>query len=60
MEIFIGAARGRGEALDHTLIFSPPGLGKTTLANIIAREMGGNLKSTQAQYWNGLGTWQPC
>ena len=45
MEIFIGAARGRGEALDHTLIFGPPGLGKT-LANIIAREMGGNLKST--------------
>ncbi|GAA5015850.1 Holliday junction branch migration DNA helicase RuvB [Acinetobacter puyangensis] len=46
MEIFIGAARGRGEALDHTLIFGPPGLGKTTLANIIAREMGSNLKST--------------
>ncbi len=46
MEIFIGAARGRNEALDHTLIFGPPGLGKTTLANIIAREMGGNLKST--------------
>lgn len=46
MEIFIGVARGRGEALDHTLIFGPPGLGKTTLANIIAREMGGNLKST--------------
>ena len=46
MEIFIGAARGRGEALDHTLIFGPPGLGKTTLANIIAREMGGQLRST--------------
>ncbi|WP_435951021.1 Holliday junction branch migration DNA helicase RuvB [Psychrobacter sp. DM8] len=46
MEVFIGAARGREEALDHTLIFGPPGLGKTTLANIIAREMGGNLRST--------------
>ena len=46
MEVFIGAARGRDEALDHTLIFGPSGLGKTTLANIIAREMGGNLRST--------------
>ena len=46
MEIFITAARNRIEPLDHTLIFGPPGLGKTTLANIIAAEMNSNIKST--------------
>jgi holliday junction DNA helicase RuvB len=46
MEIFISAARGRGEALDHVLIFGPPGLGKTTLSHVIAFELGVNLRHT--------------
>src|SRR5687768_3709136 len=46
LEVFIDAARGRGEALDHVLFVGPPGLGKTTLAQIVARELGVNFRAT--------------
>ena len=46
LKVFIDAARGRGEALDHVLLYGPPGLGKTTLAQIVARELGVNFRAT--------------
>ena len=48
LKVFIAASKKRGEALDHVLFFGPPGLGKTTIANIIAYEMGANIKTTAA------------
>ena len=50
LEIFISAAKMRNESLDHVLFYGPPGLGKTTLANIIAEEMGAKIKSTSGPF----------
>lgn len=55
LKVFIEAAKKRGQALDHCLFYSPPGLGKTTLSHIIAREMGGNMRSTSGPVLERVG-----
>ncbi len=55
LRVCIEAARGRGESLDHAIFYGPPGLGKTTIAHIIAREMGGTIRSTSGMVLNHAG-----
>ena len=55
LEIFIKAAKGRGEPLDHVLVFGPPGLGKTTLAHILGYEMGVQLRQTSGPVFEKAG-----
>src|SRR5690606_31487500 len=60
LQVFVKAANMRGEALDHALFHGPPGLGKTTLANILAGELGVGLKLLQVRFWINPEIWQDC
>ena len=58
LSVFVEAARFRGEPLDHTLLHGPPGLGKTTLSNIIANELGVGFKVTRVLCWTSQAIWR--
>ena len=60
LKVFVQAANLRGEALDHTLFHGPPGLGKTTLAHILANELGVNIKVTSGPVLDKPGIWLDC
>jgi Holliday junction DNA helicase RuvB len=60
LEIFIGAARKRDEALDHVLLFGPPGLGKTTLSHIIAPSWASTCARPAGRCWKSPRTWRRC